>query len=366
MKCGLLIFVVVCTAASVAEDFIKSSPSATAVTEFQFSTIQNPKPTTKKTTTTAKSTTTTAKSTTTTAKSTTTTAKPTTTTAKPTTTTAKPTTTTAKPTTTTAKPTTTTAKPTTTTEKPTTTTAKPTTTTAKPTTTTAKPTTTTAKPNTTTAKPTTTIKPTEPPKPTPPTTLTLGKYNITMNGSTCVLAEMALQIRLVSAKVNGTFIVQPNMTRTLGSCKQNTASLNISFLQGSILFIYNKNATENSAYVKNLSFILAYPFSASASKYSAHNDSLHLFAAKIGHSYSCRSESFNMGMGLYLDVTQARMQAFNFTASNEFGVSEPCPADKPTYSVAIAVGVILLVLIIIVVVAYVVGRRRRANGYQAL
>ncbi|CAL8384574.1 unnamed protein product [Arctogadus glacialis] len=422
MKCGLLFLVVLCTAVSVAEDFIKSSPPAPAIAEFQFSTPQvgtkelantmeqkkkttkrhttKPKPITtttiqptttttiqpitttteKATTTTAKTTTTTAKTTTTTAKTTTTTAKPTTTTAKPTTTTAKTTTTTAKTTTTTAKPTTTTANPITTTANPTTTTAKPTTTTAKPTTTTAnpitttanpttttaKPTTTTSKPTTTTGKPTTTVKPV-PPTPTPSADLIMGKYNITKNGSMCQLAHMALQIRLVSDKVNGTFIVQPILTNTTSSaCQEKTASLNITFGQGFILFTYEKNTTGNSVYVKELSFSLFYPFGTAAVKYSQRNDSLHLFAAQVGHSYSCRSDSIYMGKGLYLDVTQDRMQAFNFTKSNEFGVSDPCPADVPTYSVAIAVGVILLVLIVVVVVAYVVGRRRRANGYQAL
>ncbi|CAL8377053.1 unnamed protein product [Boreogadus saida] len=388
MKCGLLFLVVLCTAASVAEDFIKSSPLAPAMAEFQFSTPQVgteelantmeqlKKKTTKRHTTKAtpitpttiqpNTTTTIQPTTTTTETAPTTTAKPTTTTAKPITTTANPTTTTAKPTTTTANPTTTTAKPTTTTAKPITTTAKPTTTTAKPTTTTAKPTTTTSKPTTTTGKPTTTVKPV-PPTPTPAAHLIMGKYNITKNGSMCQLAHMALQIRLVSDKVNGTFIVQPVLTNTASSaCQEKTASLKITFEQGFILFIYEKNTTGNSVYVKELSFSLFYPFGTAAVTYSQRNDSLHLFAAQVGHSYSCRNDSIYMGKGLYLDVNQDRMQAFNFTKSNEFGVSDPCPADVPTYSVAIAVGVILLVLIVVVVVAYVVGRRRRANGYQAL
>lgn len=72
-----------------------------------------------------------------------------------------------------------------------------------------------------------------------------------------------------------------------------------------------------------------------------------------------------MGNGLYLDVIQDRMQAFNFT-SNDFGTSDPCPADKPDYRVAIAVGVTLLVLIVVVVVVYLLGRRKRSDGYQSL
>ncbi|KAM4611365.1 lysosome-associated membrane glycoprotein 1 [Polymixia lowei] len=292
------------------------------------------------------------------------------TTAKTTTTTGKPTTTTAKPTTTTGKPTTTTGKPTTTTAKPTTTTAKPTTPTAKPTTPTVKPTTPTAKPTTPTAKPTTpTAKPTTPPKPTPSTNLTVGNYTLpSEKGARCLMALMALQIRLTSTKVNGTFIVQPKQTTSSGGCQATTARLTITFPEGAITFMYNKSATENKVYVNSLSFNLTYPFSAGGIKsYAATNKSLHLFAAKIGHSYSCKSDSVYMGSGLYLDVTQDRMQAFNFSNNVDFGHPDSCPADQSSdYRVAIAVGVILLVLIIIVVVAYLLGRRRRTGGYQTL
>ena len=46
--------------------------------------------------------------------------------------------------------------------------------------------------------------------------------------------------------------------------------------------------------------------------------------------------------------------------------ADRCAADQPNYRVAIAVGVVLLVLILIVVVAYLLGRRRRTDGYQSL
>lgn len=58
------------------------------------------------------------------------------------------------------------------------------------------------------------------------------------------------------------------------------------------------------------------------SSYSANNKSLHLFAANIGHCYSCKKESLFMGNGLYLDVSEDRMQAFNLTKSIDFGTRE--------------------------------------------
>ncbi|XP_034712706.1 macrosialin isoform X1 [Etheostoma cragini] len=351
------------SALSLTEDEKINRRPATVSPAIEFSTNEHPPPPTTK----SKTLTTTTPTTTT----------PTTTTHKPTThkpTTHKPTThkpTTHKPTThkpTTHKPTThkpTTHKPTThkpTTHKPTThkpTTHKPTT--QKPTT--QKPT--TQKP--TTQKPTTT-KPT-PPQPTPPTNLTVGNYTVMANKTAvCVMAHMALQIRLATPKSNGTFIVQPKSTHAVGSCEATKANLTLEFPQGFITFMFNKSIEKNTVYVDAVSFSLNYPLDkkvANGPPYTANNKSMNLFAAKIGHSYSCKSEALYMGDGMYLDVNQDQMQAFNLN-KNEFGKPDSCAADKPDYRVAIAVGVTLLVLIIIVVVVYLLGRRKRANGYQSL
>eukprot|EP00064_Thunnus_orientalis_P008429 superscaffoldBa00001000_g8452 len=179
------------------------------------------------------------------------------------------------------------------------------------------------------------------------------------------MAQMAVQIRLATPKANGTFIVQPALTKADGSCGEKKANLTLVFKEGHITFMFNKSASENTAYVDELSFTLSYPLSKDLKEYNAKNSSVHLFAAKVGRSYSCRAESIYMGNGLYLDVNQDRMQAFNLT-NNDFGNPDHCAADRPDYRVAIAVGVTLLVLIVIVVVAYLLGRRKRADGYQSL
>ncbi|KAM6960313.1 lysosome-associated membrane glycoprotein 1, partial [Tautogolabrus adspersus] len=245
-----------------------------------------------------------------------------------------------------------------TTKPPTTTPPKPTP--PKPTT---KPT-----PKPTPPKPTTkpTPKPT-PPKPTPQTNSTVGNYTLMKDKSTiCLMAQMALKIRLVKPKENGTFIVQPKSTKVEGDCKDPKANLTLSFKEGFITFLFNRSSENNTVYVHTLSFNLDYPLVKDENKFNGLNSSLRLFTAKVGHSYSCKSESVYMGNGLYLDLDKDRMQAFNLTKSNEFGMPDPCAADQPDYRVAVAVGVTLLVLIIIVVVAYLLGRRRRADGYQTL
>ncbi|XP_078792699.1 lysosome-associated membrane glycoprotein 1 isoform X3 [Oryzias latipes] len=256
------------------------------------------------------------------------------------------------------------ANTTTPTPKPntTTTTLKPTTPTPKPntTTTTPKPTTTTPKPTTTTPKPTTTT----PPSTTPSTNLTVGNYNLTLKGQICLMALMTLQIRLTTEQANGTFIVQPSKTKATGECAETNAKLTLTFQEGYIYFHFNKS--EDMVYADTLSFSLNYPFEKGAKlPYTASNQSLHLFSARTGHSYSCKSQSVDMGKGLYLDVTQTRLQAIGLQNAN-FGKPDACPADQPDYRVAIAVGVTLLILIVVVIIVYFLGRRRRTEGYQSL
>ncbi|XP_067117873.1 macrosialin-like isoform X2 [Osmerus mordax] len=313
-------------------------------------------------------------------------------TTRPTTTTPPPTThntttaSTTPPTTTTPPPTThnTTTPPPTTHNTTTASTTRPTTTTPPPTThntttaSTTPPTTTTPPPtthNTTTPPPTThntttastTPPPTAKPKPTKHANLTVGTYTLPGEKGLCLRAQMALEFQLVTDKANGTFIVQPSMTKASGKCETSTAKLTLNFIEGFITLSFNKSAADKMVYVDAISFELSYPFTSGGNqKFSQQNNSLHLFAAATGYSYSCKSDSLYMGNGLYLDVTQDQMQAFNLVNNQDFGKPQPCPADKPDYRVAIAVGVVLLVLIVIVLIAYLLGRRKRTSGYQSL
>ncbi|XP_037117138.1 lysosome-associated membrane glycoprotein 3 isoform X2 [Syngnathus acus] len=213
----------------------------------------------------------------------------------------------------------------------------------------------------TTAPPTMT-----PPKPNPPADLIAGDYRLMKGKIVCLMAHVALQLRLETPKASGTFVVQPNKTRAVGECQENRANLTLVFEEGFITFMFNKSSAENIAYVDTLLFNLTYPLSNASGHYAAANMSLRAFPAKIGHSYACRSDSVYMGNGLYLDVKDDRMQAFDLTPSGEFGVTDHCAADQPDYSVAIGVGVTLLVLILVVVVVYLLGRKRRTDGYQPL
>ncbi|XP_023688207.2 lysosome-associated membrane glycoprotein 1-like [Paramormyrops kingsleyae] len=293
-----------------------------------------------------------------------------TTTHAPNTTTHAPNTTTHAPNTTTHAPNTTTHAPNTTTHAPNTTTHAPNTTTHAPNTTTHAPNTTTHAPNTTTHAPntTTTHAPT-PPTPTPPTNLTVGSYVVKNDTVMCGKATVAIQIKLQSSSKPsemGSFIIQPNKTVAVGQCTDATSNFTLSFPEGTLTLLFQKNSTEKSVYITKVAFNVNYPILPSGpTQNSVSNESLHLLSTTIGHSYSCKNMTLFMGSGYFLEMTSLKLQAFNFT-KGDFGLPDNCPADKPDYTVAIVVAVVLIILIVIVIVVYLIGRKKRTDGYQAL
>nr|UZC46938.1 CD68 [Megalobrama amblycephala] len=291
-----------------------------------------------------------------------------TTTHAPNATTHAPNATTHAPNATTHAPNATTHAPNSTTHAPNSTTHAPNSTTHAPNTTTHSPNSTTHSPNTTTHSPnTTTQAPTPPPTPTPPTKLTVGNYNVTDGkGKICILAKLEIQIRVNTSEVNGTFIVQPNMTTASGKCETNTASITLTFKEGNLTLQFNNSETAKKVYVDDVEYSFTYAFKKGDSRtYSGKNKSLELFAAAQGDSYSCTAETVYMGNGVSLDLSNYRLQAFNIK-NDQFGAPDLCKADKPDYRVPIAVGIILIILIVIVVIAYLISRKRRTDGYQSL
>ncbi|XP_043101051.1 macrosialin [Puntigrus tetrazona] len=242
-----------------------------------------------------------------------------------------------------------------------TTTHNPNTTTHNPNTTTHNPNTTTHNPNTTTSAPTTTPVP----SPTSATNLTMGKYNVSDDKGICIMLDTAIAIRVSNSQVNGTYIVQPSKTHATGECLPDV-SIFLHFDEGDITFRFKKNESTKKVYVDYVQYDLTYAFTPNVlSNFTGLNRSLQLFSVDVGHSYSCKDETVDMGNGVSLDLTQFRIQALEIK-NNVFGPPDLCKADQPDYRVPIAVGIILIILIIIVVVAYLISRKRRTDGYQTL
>ncbi|KAK2913495.1 hypothetical protein Q8A67_001894 [Cirrhinus molitorella] len=292
-----------------------------------------------------------------------TTHSPNTTAHSPNSTTHSPNTTAHSPNSTTHSPNTTAQSPNSTTHSPNTTTHSPNTTTHSPNTTTHSPNSTTHNPNSTTHSPNTTPLPV----PTPPTNMTVGKYNVTDGeGKPCIMLDMAIGIRVNTSELNATFIVQPSKTTVSGECLEKVVTLNLAFSEGGISVQFQKNDTTKKAYLKLLQYDVTYAFKTGvSSNYSGENKSLELFSVDLGHSYSCQAETVYMGNGVSLDLTHNRLQAFEIK-DKQFGPPELCKADQPDYRVPIAVGIILIILIVIVVIAYLISRKKRTDGYQSL
>uniref|UniRef100_A0A3B3RPI6 Lysosome-associated membrane glycoprotein 2-like luminal domain-containing protein n=1 Tax=Paramormyrops kingsleyae TaxID=1676925 RepID=A0A3B3RPI6_9TELE len=188
---------------------------------------------------------------------------------------------------------------------------------------------------------------------TPTNNLTMGNYTIARGGGSCVKAQMALRIRIAYSTSNGTFIIQPGETVATGGCSNSTATLHLKFEEGVVFFRFQK--------VSLASRFHDYP---EQGTYRAKNESLQMFSAAVHHSYACSSQSVSMGPGLYLDVSQIKMQALEFDG-NEFGPEDLCPGDRD-HQIALVVGVLALVVVVIVIAVCVLWRRRRLDGYQPL
>ncbi|XP_058870584.1 macrosialin-like [Acipenser ruthenus] len=206
------------------------------------------------------------------------------------------------------------------------------------------------------------------PKPTPPAVLEVGDYSVKEGKVVCVRARLAIQLKIqynvTGGKQSwGTFIVQPNKTAASGKCQDKQATLKLNFKEGSITFLFQKD--NNNVFVKFIKAEVNYTFTNTESHFSASNNSLSVFGAGIGRSYSCKNQSVMINSGFYLETSQQQVQAFNIT-KGDFGPADFCPADKPNYTIAIAVGVVLAILIVIVIIAYLISRRRGQAGYQTL
>ncbi|KAM6453240.1 macrosialin isoform 1-T3 [Liasis olivaceus] len=224
--------------------------------------------------------------------------------------------------------------------------------------------------HTTTALPTTHHH-TAAPQPTEQPLVPVGKYVVKNGPTVCLRAEMGLQVQVrytgkEKQELWGAFPVQPNRTHISGTCCNKTATLELRFPEGSILFTFKKDDAKNTGYLSQVQANLTYQFPQAKEKsFSANNASLREFAAPLGKSYQCRNRSVALSDGFRLNALQERIQAFQLQGGS-FGEAEVCPEQKRSIVLPIVVGLVLCLLIVIVLVAFAVGRWRAHTGYQSL
>ncbi|XP_067880090.1 macrosialin-like isoform X2 [Heterodontus francisci] len=213
---------------------------------------------------------------------------------------------------------------------------------------------------------TTTMHPTSPPE------LQKGNYKVTNNKTVCAMAALKLQLR-VQYKTKkketawGVFFIQPNKTKTSGSCGTYFVNMTLTFPEGFLTFGFKMNSKQQTFYLNEIRSELMYQFpGTTASQYSARNSSMVMLQTHLGHSFLCSNQSVKAESTFWVDLVDEQIQAFNISRNQQFGSAEVCPEDKRLPIVAIVVAVVLVLLIVIVLLAYLIGRRRNPAGYESI
>ncbi|XP_070832723.1 lysosome-associated membrane glycoprotein 1b [Chaetodon trifascialis] len=200
-----------------------------------------------------------------------------------------------------------------------------------------------------------------------------GTYMVTNSNSTaCLLASMGLQLNITfsSASQNKTVQevvnLQPNMTRSSGSCDSDSASLRLTTdaEKTNLTFIFTLNTTSNKYHLSEVSLSAAW--TDMKDPFFVNNSNLDYLRGTLGYSYMCREEqTLNVAQNLSINTFQVQVQPFGLTG-DQFGAAEECQLDEDDMLIPIIVGAALAGLVLIVLLAYLIGRKRSHAGYQTI
>jgi len=200
-----------------------------------------------------------------------------------------------------------------------------------------------------------------------------GNYKVTSsNGTVCLLASMGLQLNITysSASLNKTVQdvvnLQPNVTKSSGSCGPDVASLRLTTdaEKTNLTFFFALNTTSNKYHLSEVSLSAVLPDV--KEPFSAHNGSLDYLRGSLGFSYMCREEqTLDVAQDLSINTFQVQVQPFGL-AGDQFGAAEECQLDEDDMLIPIIVGAALAGLVLVVLLAYLIGRKRSHAGYQTI
>ncbi|KAI5621346.1 lysosomal-associated membrane protein 1 precursor [Silurus asotus] len=209
-----------------------------------------------------------------------------------------------------------------------------------------------------------------PSPPLPPSVPERGSYNITNNGTVCLLASMGLQLNITynsrsqGKAVQETINLQPNLTRTSGSCEADNSKLVLLEGNTNLTFTFFLNSTTNKYHLSELALSINLPDMAQPLIITNHN--LSYLQGTLGYSYMCRQELIlAIEPNFSLNTFHLQVQPFG-VSGNEFGAAEECDMDKDDMLIPIAVGAALAGLVLVVFLAYLIGRKRSHAGYQTI
>uniref|UniRef100_A0A8D3C6F1 Lysosome-associated membrane glycoprotein 1 n=1 Tax=Scophthalmus maximus TaxID=52904 RepID=A0A8D3C6F1_SCOMX len=219
----------------------------------------------------------------------------------------------------------------------------------------------------------TTVAPTSPAPHKDPINPDKGNYVVTgRNGTDCLLASMGLQLNITytslsqNKTVQDVVNIQPNMTKSSGSCFTDSASLRLTTdaQKTNLTFSFTLNTTSNKYHLSEVLLSAAWPDMKDA--VFAKNTSLDYLRGTLGFSYMCREkQTLDVVPYLSINIFQVQVQPFGVTES-QFGAAEECQLDEDDMLIPIIVGAALAGLVLIVLLAYLIGRKRSHAGYQTI
>ncbi|XP_062907291.1 lysosome-associated membrane glycoprotein 1a isoform X1 [Mobula hypostoma] len=197
---------------------------------------------------------------------------------------------------------------------------------------------------------------------------TQGRYNVTSNNGTCLLAEMGLQINITQVTGSKTtikvFNINPNLTQASGNCSKDHASLQLTDPRTTLIFHFAVNTTVSNFYLKGISISSRVP--SQENKFEAENTSLHYLQTSLGKSYMCQAEQvLQVTPNFSINAFEFHVQPFE-VKNSKYGMAEECQMDKDDMLIPIIVGAALAGLVLIVLIAYLIGRKRSHAGYQTI
>lgn len=221
--------------------------------------------------------------------------------------------------------------------------------------------TTPAPPSTTTTAPITV--------PTPTGTPERGLYNVTQNGTVCLLAQMGLQLNVSYLSQNKTIQelinLNPDAITSSGSCDATSATLVLTQEQTTTLtFTFTLNSTSNKYHLSGVNLVANRPDL--PANFTAANTSLDYLRSTFGHSYMCNAEQSLFILSTFsINTFRLQVQPFGVTTT-QFATAEECQTDQDQMLIPIIVGAALAGLVLIVLIAYLIGRKRSHAGYQTI
>nr|XP_033805608.1 lysosome-associated membrane glycoprotein 1 [Geotrypetes seraphini] len=209
-----------------------------------------------------------------------------------------------------------------------------------------------------------------PPVPTPISIPKSGKYQVNGTNSTCILADMGLQLNITYLSTNNKtkiylFNIDPQNVTVSGNCNATSANLMLRFEKTSLSFMFIKNDTANKFHLGGVDVNTTLPSDANVTSYRATNESIMYLQATVGKSYMCKTTQVFITDTFSINAFSVRVQAFKFDGNN-FGTAEECQMDEDSILVPIIVGAALAGLVLIVLIAYLIGRKRSHAGYQTI